>query len=76
MVTLILLVLGLCMVLSVSVATAFARANGDKFLYVKEQAVTAAIGLVLMFIVSRIDYRKWRRVSILMLGAVVFFLVL
>lgn len=75
-VTLILLVLGLCMVLSVSVATAFARANGDKFLYVKEQAVTAVIGLVLMFIVSRIDYRKWRRVSILMLGAVVFFLLL
>jgi cell division protein FtsW len=71
-VTLVLLVLGLCMVLSVSVATAFARANGDKFLYIKEQAVTAAIGLALMFVVSRIDYRKWRQISVLLLGVIVF----
>ena len=70
-VTLVLLVLGLCMVLSVSVATAFARANGDKFLYIKEQAVTAAIGLALMFVVSRIDYRKWRQISVLLLGVIV-----
>lgn len=70
--TLVLLVLGLCMVLSVSVATAFARANGDRFLYVKEQGVTAAIGLVLMLVVSRIDYRKWRQLSIVLLVGVVF----
>ena len=75
-VTLVVLVLGLCMVLSVSVATAFARANGDRFLYVKEQGVTAAIGLVLMLVVSRIDYRKWRQLSIVLLMGVVFSLLL
>jgi len=75
-VTLVLLVLGLCMVLSVSVATAFARANGDRFLYVREQGVTAAIGLVLMLVVSRIDYRKWRQLSIVLLVGVVFSLLL
>ena len=69
--TLILLTVGLCMMLSVSLATAFARAGVDKFLYVKQQAMVAGLGLVVLVVISRLDYRKWGKISLLGLGAVV-----
>ena len=70
--TLALLVIGLCMMLSVSLATAFARPGADKLLYLKQQGMTAVLGLVLLLVISRLDYRKWRRLSLIALGAVVF----
>jgi cell division protein FtsW len=74
--TLVLLVLGLCMILSVSVATAFARPAADRFLYVKQQGITVAVGVALMLLVSRLDYRRWRSFSFVALGAVTFSLIL
>jgi len=59
------------MMLSVSLATAFARAGVDKFLYVKQQAMVAGLGLVVLVVISRLDYRKWGKISLLGLGAVV-----
>ena len=57
--------------LSVSLATAFARPGADKLVYLKQQAVVAGLGLVLMLIISRLDYRKWGKISVVGLGAVV-----
>lgn len=55
-VTLILLALGVIMVLSASAPSAF-RTEGDSYYYFKRQAAFAVVGVILMFIISRIDYR-------------------
>jgi len=65
-----LLTAGLCTVLSVSMAEGVR--GGDKFVYVRPQAIVAAIGLVLMLFVARIDYRKLRVASLAFLGVVIF----
>jgi cell division protein FtsW len=67
---LLLLIAGLCMVLSVSVA--LASTSGDKFVYVRQQGITAAAGLLLLMAISRVDYRKMRVLSVLFLAAMVF----
>jgi cell division protein FtsW len=59
-VTLILLAFGLCMMLSVSMTTAV-NPGGDRFGYVRDQGLTAVVGLVLMFMLARTDYRRWLR---------------
>jgi cell division protein FtsW len=69
-----LLALGLCMMLSVSVAEALTLPNGDKFLYVRQQGITAALGLVLLLIVSRVNYRRLRHVSVIFAALVAFLL--
>lgn len=63
---LILLIAGLSMMLSVSVATAVA--GGDRFVYIRNQGIAAAIGLLLLMAVSRMDYRKLRIPSVVLLG--------
>ena len=55
-VTLILLALGVIMVLSASAPSAF-RMEGDSYYYFKRQLFFAIAGVILMFIVSRVDYR-------------------
>ena len=55
-VTLILLALGVIMVLSASAPSAF-RLEGDSYFYFKKQATFAIIGIAVMLIVSRIDYK-------------------
>ena len=56
---LVLLSLGIIMVLSASSPTALSD-YGNSFYYVERQAVAAVIGIALMFIISRIDYRKYK----------------
>src|SRR6266498_1295146 len=58
-----LLAVGLVMVLSASSVAAFAR-HHDSYLYLKRQAVWAGTGVVLMLAVSRVDYRRWRRLAV------------
>jgi cell division protein FtsW len=70
---LLLLVAGLCMMLSVSVATTVA--GGDKLVYVRQQGITAAVGLLLLIGIARVDYRRLRVPSILFLGAIMVALV-
>ena len=65
--TALLLVAGLCMILSVSTAVT----SGDKFAYVKNQGITAAVGVCLLVLVSRIDYRRLRTLSVAFLAVVV-----
>jgi cell division protein FtsW len=71
--SLLLLIAGLCMMLSVSVATAVT--GGDKFVYVRQQGITALVGLALLIAVSRVDYRKARVPSVLLVAASMFTLV-
>lgn len=55
-VTLILLALGVIMVLSASAPSAF-RLEGDSYFYFKKQAMFAVVGIVVMLVVSRVDYK-------------------
>ena len=55
-----LLALGITMVLSASAPKALAE-TGSSYAYVKTQAISAVIGIVLMFIISKIDYRIYKR---------------
>lgn len=54
-----LLALGLIIVLSASAPSALSS-YGDSYHFFKNQLVSAAIGLGAMFIVSLIDYRKYK----------------
>ncbi|MCL5734136.1 MAG: putative lipid II flippase FtsW [Actinobacteria bacterium] len=69
-VALVLLIVGLCMMLSVSAAGALTLPSGDKFLYVKQQGITAIAAIVGLLIVSRIDYRKLRGLSVVFLALI------
>jgi cell division protein FtsW len=62
LVTLALVAFGLVMVYSATSASA-ALANGDPADYLKRQAIYALLGLVLMVVVSRMDYRVLRRLA-------------
>jgi cell division protein FtsW len=63
-----LLIAGLCMILSVS--TVGAVSGGNRFAnMLRDQGIAAAVGLVLLFGISRLDYRRLRVPSILFLGA-------
>ena len=57
---LLLLSLGIIMVLSASSPTALAE-EGDSYAYVKKQLVFAALGLIGMFVISKIDYRIYQK---------------
>ena len=66
LVTLALVAFGLVMVYSATSASA-ALANGDPAYYLKRQAIYALLGLVLMVVVSRVDYRILRRAAPLLI---------
>ncbi len=72
--TLLLLAAGLCMVLSVSVAEALN--GGDKFVYLRPQALAAAAGLVLLGLVTRVNYARLRVSSIFFLVVMAIILIL
>ena len=56
----IMLSLGIVMVLSASSPSALSK-DGDSYSYVKTQAGAAVIGLVFMYIISRIDYKIYKK---------------
>lgn len=56
---LLLLALGIVMVLSASSPAALSE-SGNSYSYVSKQALSAGIGLVAMWIISKIDYRKYK----------------
>ena len=57
-----LLALGVVMVLSASSPTAYAS-TGDSYTVFKRQVTWVLLGLALMVVASRVDYRRWRRVG-------------
>lgn len=62
--------LGLIMVLSASSATALSE-SGDSYKYFKRQLEAAGIGVVLLIIVSKIDYKIYRRLKWIGYGLIV-----
>ena len=74
LVTMGLLAFGLVMVYSATSASA-ALANGDPAYYLKRQAIYAVLGLILLVVCSRIDYRALRVLApVLMVSSVVLLL--
>ena len=71
----ILLAIGLCMMLSISM-TSVVNPGGERFGYVRDQGLTAAVGIVLMVMLSRTDYRRWLRGGSLAVLAVAVFALL
>jgi len=59
-VVLMMLALGLIMVMSASSPTSLAE-TGSSYEYVKTQALSAVLGLIAMLVISKIDYRIYRR---------------
>lgn len=55
-----LLALGVTMVLSASSPSSLAT-TGSSYTYVKKQAFCAVLGVVLMLVISKIDYRKYQK---------------
>lgn len=70
-VTFLLLAIGLIMVLSASSPSSLSE-SGNSYKYFKRQAEAAIIGLVLMFIVSKVDYRIYKNLKwIIYIGSIV-----
>jgi cell division protein FtsW len=69
-----LLALGLIMVLSASSATALSE-SGDSYKYFKRQLVSAVIGVAGMIVLSKIDYRIYRKLKWIIYAVVVVLLV-
>jgi cell division protein FtsW len=71
-ITAVLLVAGLCMMLSVSTAVT----SGDRFSYLRDQGITAAAGVCALVLLSRVDYRRLRSWSVAFLALAVLSLLL
>lgn len=71
---LLLLIAGMCMVLSVSMAEAVR--GGEKYGLLRPQAIAAAVGLALLLVCSRLDYRKLRGASVVFVALMALFLCL
>ena len=57
---LILLSFGIVMILSASAPSALAE-TGNSYTYVTKQVIFAVVGLILMWVISKIDYRKYKK---------------
>jgi cell division protein FtsW len=62
-----LLAFGVIMVLSASSPTSYAS-TGDSYTVFKRQVIWVVAGLLVMLVTSRIDYRRWRRLGLPLLG--------
>lgn len=56
----IMLALGIVMVLSASAPASIAE-EGNSYEYVKTQAISAVLGIIAMFVISKIDYRIYKK---------------
>lgn len=64
------LALGIVMVLSASSPTSLSE-TGKSYEYVKTQALSAGLGIIAMFVISKIDYRIFKKFDGLIYGVVV-----
>ena len=71
---LLLLVVGLVMLLSASYPSAYynldsaVNTHGNPYYYFRRQAIFAVLGLGVMFVISKIDYQRFRWMSVFVLG--------
>lgn len=63
---LVLLTIGLVMLFSASYATAYYN-EGNSFAFISRQLLWALMGVIIMFVVSRIDYRIFHRLAFIIL---------
>lgn len=70
----ILTIIGLIMISSASVVMSRTVANQSNY-YLFSQAGAAAIGLILLYVFSKIDYRFWAKISPILLGLSIVLLV-
>ncbi len=73
-IVLFLVAFGLVMVYSTSSYTAELK-TGSSAYYLKRQGLFAVLGIIAMLIVSRMDYHWWKRVSLLMMYAIIALLI-
>lgn len=73
--TLLITAIGLIMLFSASFPRAY-YSTGDGTYFFKRQAAYAALGLVAMFIVGKINYQRWRGASRMLVGLALFLLIL
>ena len=67
----IMLALGIIMVMSASAPTSLAETSSS-YSYVKKQAVSAVLGLIAMFIISKIDYKIYKKFyKIIYIGVII-----
>ena len=66
----IMLALGIIMVMSASAPTSLSE-EGNSYEYVKTQALSAVLGIIAMFIISKIDYRIFKKFDKLIYIAVI-----
>lgn len=74
-VVMLILALGMIMVLSASSPASLSE-SGDSYRYFKKQAIAAGLGLVIMFVVSKIDYRIYKRFAWIIYVAFIILLVI
>lgn len=72
----ILLIIGLIALFSASYINAINRHKGNAYYYIERQLIFAVTGIVLMFLVSRINYRVLKDLSFFAITVAFFFLVL
>jgi cell division protein FtsW len=73
-VIIILAVFGLVILFSASLVSGYAK--GDTYFYVKKQAIALVIGLVLFFILTRVNYHIFKKFSFFFLLLSILLLVL
>jgi cell division protein FtsW len=64
----IILMFGLVMMFSASYAYAYYNENQDSFFFIKKQALWAVLGVIIMLIVTRIDYHWLHKIAYGVLG--------
>ena len=72
-IVLILLTIGLVMLFSASYAYSLEYYN-NSYKFISKQALFAAVGLVVMFVFSRINYHFWQRISVVVFLGTIFIL--
>ena len=75
MLVLLLLGIGLIMMFSASYATAYYN-DGDPLIYITRQAMFAGLGVVAMYVVSKINYQTFRWMAPIALVGSIFLLIL
>src|SRR5512135_83878 len=74
-IVIVLLVIGLIMIFSVTFPTNVGQGDADPTSDFAKQAGFAAIGLVFLFILMRVDYRLWGKLAIPLMGVTIITLV-
>lgn len=62
-----LVTLGLIMLFSSSYTYAYYYKRGDSFYFLKKQVIFVVLGIIVMFIVSKTDYRKFKNIAYIIL---------